>query len=138
VSRSGYSDDIDNWELIKYRGQVASAIRGKRGQKLLEDLLKALDSLPEPKLIPNSLEVDSEYCSLGAVGKFRGLDLSQYIGLDPEDIEDCTEQLATTFNIAPQLIREIEFINDELGMHDETPEKRFQRVRNWVIEKLKQ
>lgn len=30
MSRSGYNDDIDNWQMIKWRGQVASAVRGKR------------------------------------------------------------------------------------------------------------
>lgn len=25
MSRSGYSDDVENWQLIRWRGQVASA-----------------------------------------------------------------------------------------------------------------
>ena len=33
MSRSGYIDDMDDtWQFIKWRGQVASAIRGARGQ----------------------------------------------------------------------------------------------------------
>lgn len=35
MSRSGYTDDCDGWQLIMYRGAVASAIRGARGQRLL-------------------------------------------------------------------------------------------------------
>ena len=38
MSRSGYSDDLDNWDLIRWRGQVSSAIRGKRGQGFLREL----------------------------------------------------------------------------------------------------
>lgn len=59
MSRSGYNDDIDNWALIKWRGQVASAIRGKRGQKMLRDLLAALDAMPEKSLIVHELESES-------------------------------------------------------------------------------
>jgi len=55
VSRSGYSDDLDNWDLIKWRGQVASATRGKRGQKLLTDLLAALNAMSEHSLIAHEL-----------------------------------------------------------------------------------
>lgn len=32
MSRCGYSDDYDQWALIRWRGAVESAIRGKRGQ----------------------------------------------------------------------------------------------------------
>ena len=48
MSRSGYSDDIDdNWAHIMWRGRVASSIRGKRGQAMLRELLAALDAMPE-------------------------------------------------------------------------------------------
>jgi hypothetical protein len=47
MSRSQYIDDCDdNWQLIRWRGMVASAIRGKRGQQFLKDLLAALDAMP--------------------------------------------------------------------------------------------
>lgn len=43
MSRSGYNDySIDNWDLIRWRGQVASAIKGKRGQAFLRELIEAL------------------------------------------------------------------------------------------------
>ena len=32
MSRSGYTDECDGWELVRWRGAVNSAIRGKRGQ----------------------------------------------------------------------------------------------------------
>jgi hypothetical protein len=46
MSRSGYSDDHSEWDLIRWRGAVASAIRGKRGQAFLRELLVALDAMP--------------------------------------------------------------------------------------------
>lgn len=48
MSRSGYSDDIDQWDLICWRGAVASAIRGKRGQAFLLEMWKAMTALPAP------------------------------------------------------------------------------------------
>lgn len=45
MSRSGYSEELDQWDLIRWRGQVASAIRGKRGQAFLRAMLAALSLL---------------------------------------------------------------------------------------------
>ena len=76
MSRHGYSDDLDQWDLIKWHGQVASAIRGKRGQKLLVDLVRALDAMPEKELIASKLvTIDGEVCALGAVGQLRGTEM---------------------------------------------------------------
>lgn len=59
MSRSGYIDDYDddNGSLAMYRGQVASAMRGKRGQAFLRGLLSALDEMPEKRLIAGHLVV---------------------------------------------------------------------------------
>ena len=43
MSRSGYTDDVDGWDLIRWRGAVTAAIRGTRGQELLHGLAAALD-----------------------------------------------------------------------------------------------
>lgn len=58
MSRSDYSEDLDMWDLIRWRGQVASAIRGKRGQKLLRDLAAALDAMPVKALIADELQTE--------------------------------------------------------------------------------
>jgi hypothetical protein len=130
MSRSGYSDDIDDLELGRWRGQVNSAIRGKRGQTLLKDLLAALDNMPEKVLIAKELEAsDGGVCALGAVGKARHIDMR---GIDPEEYET----VASLFNIAEQLAREIAYQNDEGAWHDETPEQRFIRMRKWVVSKI--
>lgn len=130
MSRSGYSEDYEQWGLICWRGAVASSIRGKRGQDLLKELLAALDTLPEPRLIANEIEHDGEFCALGAVGQQRGLSMAD---LDPED----SEGVAAAFGIANALACEIVYMNDEDGMYDETPEQRFTRMRQWVVENLK-
>lgn len=134
MSRSGYTDDCDdNWQLIKHRGAVASAIRGKRGQAMLRDLLAALDALPEPKLIDGDLiREDGAVCALGALGKARGIEMS---GLDPED----SDTVAATFNVATALACEIVYQNDEWGSYrkEESPETRFTRMRAWIASKIK-
>lgn len=132
MSRSGYYDDGDDqWAHIRWRGMVASATRGKRGQTLLRDMLSALDAMPEKKLIANDLvATDGCVCALGALGKARGIDMAD---VDPED----SERVASVFDIADPLAREIVYINDEYGPHKETPEDRFQRVRRWVAKQIK-
>lgn len=131
MSRHGYTDEGDNIAL--WRGQVASAIRGKRGQAFLREMLDALEAMPEKKLIMNELQQpDGMVCALGSVGVRRGMDLSK---LDPEDYYT----LADNFGIAHQMICEIEFINDEgagYWSHKETPEARWQRVHDWVERNL--
>lgn len=61
MSRSGYCDDFeDALAHGRWRAQVASATRGKRGQKLLKDMLAALDAMPEKRLVAGVLEISSE------------------------------------------------------------------------------
>lgn len=128
--RSGYSDDLDNWALIRWRGAVTSAIRGERGQKLLREMAEAMDAMPLKKLIAEDLERDGGYCALGTVGKKRGVDMA---ALDPED----RDTVAVAFDIAPCLAAEVAFINDDdFAYRSETPTQRWQRVRQWVREHL--
>ena len=125
MSRSGLSDDgEDNWSFIRWRGAVKSAIKGRRGQAFLREMLAALDALPEHKLIRNDLEKGESVCALGAVGKARGIDMS---GVDPEDCE----QVAPLFGIPDALTREIVWMNDEAFWRD-TPEERWTKMRAWV------
>jgi len=138
MSRSGYSDDCDNdWQWIQWRGRVASAMRGKRGQAFLQEMLEAMASLPVRRLIANDLEsadrvsfshwglIETEsVCAIGAVGKARGIDMT---GLDPEDYDS----VATKFDIPTVLAQEIVWMNDEASWR-ETPEERFQRMRAWI------
>lgn len=131
MSRSGYVDDgeFGGWDLIMFRGQVASAIRGKRGQAFLRELLGALDAMPEKRLIAEELRDGGEVCALGSIGARRGVDLE---ALDPEDYDT----LAGVFGVARQLIQEIEWMNDE-GVWAASPEQRWEAMRAWVVSNLK-
>ena len=130
MSRSGYVDDISDWSLICWRGAVASAIRGKRGQAFLKEMLEALDALPDKSLIENDLQSEGEVCAMGAVGLKRGIDMSK---VDPED----REEVAEIFGISPALAAEISYENDEGIWPKETPEQRWIRMRRWVVSQLR-
>src|ERR1700744_1892497 len=130
MSRSGYSEDCEN--LALYREAVRRAIQGKRGRAFLQEMLTALDALPEKRLISHELrDADGEVCAIGSVGLKRGVDMSKL------DVEDA-DQLATAFGIAPSLVREIEFMNDDDFSYrtGPTPEQRFASMRAWVVKML--
>lgn len=124
MSRSGYSYDYEEGGEL-WRGAVASAINGRRGQKLLRELAAAMDAMPERLLIADNLEHDGQYCALGVIGKAKGIDMSN---IDPEDFH----LVAKTFDIARAMAQEIEFENDEAVWTEETPNQRWTRMRKWV------
>ncbi len=131
MSRSGYNDSCldDTWGYIRWRGAVTSALRGKKGQAFLCETLAALDAIPDKRLVKEELEDKGDVCTLGAVGKARGLDLG---ALDPED----REAVAGTFGIPFSLACEIMFENDEGTCIEETPERRWSRMRQWVASEI--
>ena len=125
MSRSGYSDDCDGWALIRWRGAVESAMKGKRGQKFLIELAEAMDAMPVKELIAHELVEQGGFCALGVVGQKRGIALES---IDPEDSRTVAEQ----FGIANAMAQEIVFMNDEAAWYDETPQQRWSRMRHWV------
>lgn len=132
MSRSGYTDDCeDNWAMIRWRGVVASATRGKRGQQFFRELLEALDAMPVKRLIADNLVCEGEFCTLGVLGAKRDIEMTD---LDPDD----SERVAQAFNIAECLAQEVVFMNDEAAHWRETPEQRFARMREWVAKQIKQ
>lgn len=130
MSRSGYSDDLDPLDLGRWRGRVASATRGGRGQAFFRDLLAALEAMPEKRLIAYELQQGGEVCAIGSLGARRGIDMS---GLDPDD----PDTVAGQFNIATCLAQEVVYMNDEGTWGSETPEQRWVRMRAWVASQLK-
>lgn len=130
MGRAGYSDDwdFDNWSHIRWRGQVASATKGKRGQSFLLEMITALDAMPERRLVTNELQDGPNVCAIGSVGLCRGVDMA---ALDPED----PWAIAAAFDIASPLVREIEYENDEYWQ-PETPEQRWKRMRAWAVRHL--
>jgi hypothetical protein len=130
VSRSGYSENLDQWDLIRWRGAVSSAIRGRRGQRALREMAAALDAMPNKALIAHELQsVSGEVCALGALGVARGIDMSAIDAEEPLEVADA-------FDIAPALVKEIAYINDEEPWVQLTPEKRWLYVREWIARQL--
>lgn len=132
MSRSGYSGDCEGRELGLWRASVNRAIRGKRGQAFLRDLIAALDVMPEKKL---AAEVFVEAastggcCAMGAVALARGLSREQLAHVDEYD----RNVVGNVLDIAPALAAEIAYENDEgNGYRAETDEQRWQRMRKWA------
>lgn len=133
MSRSGYSDECENIEL--YRRAVENAIKGKRGQAFLREMAKALDEMPEKKLIADELVSNEGVCAIGAVCKARCLDVSEIDYDNPDSV-------ARVVGISRSMAAEIEYMNDEAYRDayyyrgTETPEQRWIRMRQWVQENL--
>lgn len=159
MSRSGYTDDCDN--LALWRQAVQRAIKGKRGQATLRELLEALDAMPDKRLYRgNFTTADGEFCTLGVLGAKRGVKMDD-LG-DEEDGSD-PDLVGERFGIAKALAAEIMYENDESGSDydyvqvaicgpmrpfdsrmrwvrvedDEEPAaKRWKRMRRWVSRQL--
>ena len=159
MSRSGYVDDYDgdDYSLYLYRGTVASAIRGKRGQQFFRDLVAALDAMPDKRLVRHDFETArGSVCALGSLAKARGV-ADGLKDMDPEDGSNA-EVLASRLNIAECLAREVIYENDELGVtytygyrggvkpvrghsrtsaYHETDKERWKRMRAWAASKIR-
>lgn len=128
MSRHGYSDDGENVGM--WRGVIASATRGKRGQAFFRALVEALDAMPEKRLVRGELEDrEGSVCALGCLGKAKG------VTLEPDDTYEW-DKLGEVFNIAPQLAQETMYINDEWGRYG-SPEQRWATVRAWAVEQIR-
>lgn len=135
MSRHGYTDDWDGEHSVlahgRWQAQLQSAIRGKRGQAFLRALVEALDAMPVKSLAPNSLETkEGAVCALGCLARHRGIDVKTFEFGEPysEDPDEGAEwsdsdwqALATMFDIAPQLAREVMYANDECSPRLTTP-----------------
>lgn len=134
MTRSGYSDDYDTNTIHLYRRAVNAALDGKRGQAFLREMVEALDAMPVRELIAEDLARDGAVCAIGSVGVRRGIDMS---ALDPSD----SRAIAKAFGIAPAMVKEIAWENDEgacYWAHDDTPTKRWQRMRTWAANLLRE
>lgn len=146
MNRSGYSEgnsDCD-WDWIRWRGAVASALRGKRGQSFLNELLSVLDNMPKKRLIDKELQnSEGEVCAVASIMKARGI--STDIPVDDYDA------IADLVGVNAKLVQELEWINDTASEYiawpytsrgpfnwyeDKSPERRWALVRQWVEQKL--
>jgi hypothetical protein len=124
-----------------WHANLRRAMQSKRGQAFMQELLEALDALPQKRLIQGAMEQSGEVCALGAVGLKRGMELD---GLDSRD----HDEIADAFGISSMLAQEIAYWNDQgmeaclLGLTDgggwteNSPEDRFTFVRAWVVARL--
>lgn len=166
MSRSGYHEDLEPLALGRWRGRVASAMRGKRGQKLLCDLLAALDAMPEKRLISDVIEVSAAadeqdaqawaklFDDPAAAGRYRDHfvktrpteykegdvcalgALGRVRGLDLTALDP--EQ---TDGVAAAFDIAEPLAREIVYMNDEcgwneTPEQRWKRMRNWVAAQI--
>lgn len=109
MSRSGYTEDSDEDVLAhgRWRGAVKSAINGKRGQAFLRELLSLLDEMDDKVLVKGELESeDGCFCTLGVIGRGRGLDLGAM------DIDDY-DAIAASLGVNAKVAQEIMWENDE-------------------------
>lgn len=129
VSRHGYSDGGDN--VAMWRGIIASATRGKRGQAFFRSLVEALDGMADKRLVEGELEnAEGSVCALGCLGKARGLAIGS---VDTED----WDKLGELFDIAPQLAQEVMYVNDD-SWRVTTPEERWRSVRAWAGRQIRE
>jgi hypothetical protein len=124
----------------RWQAQLASASRGKRGQRFFRDLVAALDAMPQKQLIASELETaEGAVCALGALGRHRGLDLKA-LDLGSDDTDDDGEdsdwdKLTETFGIAQQLARQVMHVNDESWVA--SAEERWAKVRDWAVRQIR-
>jgi hypothetical protein len=147
MSRYCDSDDYDwePWMEGQAAGALRSAIRGRRGQQLLRDLVAGLDALPEPELAAGLLE-DPEtgcVCALGAVRLQRGpeavpLRLATGLRLDPSDPDLDWRDLAEPFDISKTLANEVIAQNEFCSMRndEQSRRRRWLSVRAWAVGNL--
>ena len=141
MSRYCDSDDYDYepWMEGQAAGAMRSAIRGRRGQQLLRDLIAGLDALPVPELAAGALE-DPEtgcVCALGAVRLQRGAEAVP-LDFDPTDPDIDWRYLAKPFDISETLahavISENEYGNKRND--EQSRRRRWQSVRAWAVGNL--
>jgi hypothetical protein len=147
MGRSGYTEDYgydDQWQLIRWRGAVASALRGKRGQAFLRECLAALDAMPDKKLYSGRLVGDDgACCTMGAVVKARGLEVPAVLRECEQEAEDLdysmgevADRAAELLDIASAMAREIAYENDEVCW--KSPSHRWKHMRAWVAARIEE
>ena len=139
VDWDDYYDEDTNLAMGRWRGRVASALRGRRGQAYLRGLIEALDAMEVKELHPHNL-AGGCLCAMGALAQAQGIlahDLQEELDDPDGDHEWATEVMGDRLNIAPSLAREVAYENDE-GQWGETPAQRWQRMRSWAKRRLQE
>jgi hypothetical protein len=132
-------DDSDPSQEGLAAGALCSAIRGKRGQRFIRDLVQALDALPLPELAAGALE-DEETgccCAFGAVRRFRGADAVP-LWFHPMEEDMTPDNLAEPFNVSETLAWAVVQANEDgmTGNDESTRRRRWKQVRYWAVRQL--
>ena len=151
MSRVVYNEDDP---IIPYDFQertVQNAIEGKRGQAALRLLIRALDAMPQKRIIDGWLTKDGDVCTVGAMvmqrrieaGDSREKALGYLMGYQDElnreeswDWADIATLASKQLNIARYMAFELVEITDEWTIRM-SPERRWQFVRDWAVRNLK-
>lgn len=166
MSRSGYTDDMDDpLAHGRWRAAVRSSLQGKRGQALLRELGEALDAMPDKRLYPGSFATpEGEFCTLGVLGAQRGTKMDDLGNEDWCDTALVGDRFGIAPAMAAEIMYmndeyvvdiwkwiEIEICGPvrpyypDYGRHtrsvrvhnDNHPQKRWQRMREWVAANLR-
>lgn len=131
MSRADYPDDCDDLgALWLYRQAVENAICGKRGQAFMRDLRSALTTMPCQELASGALISAEGVCAMGAVAIHRGIDRDVLAKVNPHD----WKAVGKLLDIAPSMVREVAFVNDDEWFENRTGTGRFNRMLDWAYE----
>lgn len=133
MSRHDYNESLwetNRWKVIRYRGALASAMRGRRGQRFLLEIRQALEAMPDHRLGTGALvSAEGEVCPIGALGMIRGIDMSR---IDPDD----PGAVAAAFDVSSKVVAELTYYNDDVW-GDVSPEERWRLMCWWVSEQIR-
>jgi len=126
-----------------WQGAFARALAGKRGQKILREIERALLDMPERRLLADHIACGAEVCAIGAYATWKhqqkrpDLSRESIIHNLEWDHYDDSESLANTAYLGTQLgmpwtmAWELAEANDYLFQNC-SPEERWERVITWV------
>ena len=130
---------FEPWMEGQQAGAQQSAIRGRRGQQLLRDLVGGLDALPAPELSAGALEDEATgcCCAFGAVRRHRGA-AAVPLYFDPMEEDLDPPHYAEPFDVAPALAWAVVEVNECWSTNNDEAARRqrWQRVRDWAVERL--
>lgn len=141
TSRIREGEDFEPWMAGQQAGALRAAVRGRRGQAFLRELVAALDALPVKELAAGALE-DPETgccCAFGAVARARGWGEEQ-LGFDPTDGDASAPEslLAEAFGVSKTLAFQVIAENEDFSSCN-TPGWRgcrWFRVRSWAVSQI--
>ena len=140
MSRSGFyeNDDFDQDAMLaagRTAGRIASATRGARGQKFLRLALAALDGMEDKRLAGGTFGVDGGcMCLMTSIATQTGR-ASAFTGVSLDDGQGVCHALSDAFNVAPVMVQDLVWWNDENAPRD--PALRWQYMRNKIARSLK-